>query len=759
MDLPPLSVGVLSSRMVFMSDLPESGKVFRESDAHLRSLLENAQDFVVYRVAVDPSSPYGGRVVLVSPSIRDLLGITEPYRFETWFDNLHPEDRPRVEEANRRSWERGEPYRQAARFYHARRGEWIWVHTMSTPVFDEQGELIHFNGLIVDVTEQKRTEAALQYRIAFENVISAISANFINLAPEEIDAGINQALHTVGIFTGVDRSYVFIFSQDRTHMSCSHEWCAEGIEPAIGRMQAVPVEALRWSNDKLLRLETLHVPRVADLPPEAAAERREFQTQGIRSLVAVPMAYRGRPIGFLGFDAVRSEKHWSAESIELLTMVGQILVNVLERQRAHQELERAYQSLEQRVESRTQEIERRRQVAEGLRDILKVLNSNRPLDEILDYIVSQACRLLGSDAGVIYGYDLDRGLSTAEACAGMPPEFLELSPFPLTQTEPQQAMSKRQPFATRDLKERLRRIKRATPDMPPIMQAWADLMIEHFCSRLAVPLVIKDQLYGAIELYYRQAHQHSAEEVELALAFGDQAAMAIENAYLRNQAEAAAAAAERNRLARDLHDAVSQTLFSASLIAEVLPRLWQRQPDEAARRLEELRQLTRGALAEMRALLVELRPSALAEARLSDLLRQLAEAITGRARMPVRVAVEGECALSPEVRVALYRIAQEGLNNVVKHAGASQVEVRLGCQPGRVELRIRDDGRGFDPEKVPSDHFGLGIMRERAEGVGAELLIDSQLGRGTEIQVVWKEKGNYSGARHFKRSGSAWHLD
>ena len=127
---------------------------------------------------------------------------------------------------------------------------------------------------------------------------------------------------------------------------------------------------------------------------------------------------------------------------------------------------------------------------------------------------------------------------------------------------------------------------------------------------------------------------------------------------------------ERIRLARDLHDAVSQTLFSTSLIAEVLPRLWERNKEEGLKKLEEVRQLTRGALAEMRTLLFELRPAALADAELSDLLRQLAESVIGRARVPVTLEVEGTCAIPPDVKIAFYRIAQEALNNIAKHSGS-----------------------------------------------------------------------------------------
>ncbi len=194
---------------------------------------------------------------------------------------------------------------------------------------------------------------------------------------------------------------------------------------------------------------------------------------------------------------------------------------------------------------------------------------------------------------------------------------------------------------------------------------------------------------------------------------------------------------ERQRLARDLHDAVSQTLFSASLIAEVLPRLWERNPDEGRKRLEEIRQLTRGALAEMRTLLLELRPAALVDADLGDLLRQLAESITGRARIPVTVEVEGHCPPSAELKVALYRIAQEALNNVAKHSEATQATVSLHCQSDKIELIIRDNGKGFDVNTRSPSSLGLGIMQERAKGIDATVNITSQPGQGTTITVLW----------------------
>jgi PAS domain S-box-containing protein len=206
---------------------------------------------------------------------------------------------------------------------------------------------------------------------------------------------------------------------------------------------------------------------------------------------------------------------------------------------------------------------------------------------------------------------------------------------------------------------------------------------------------------------------------------------------LAEEMQEKAAAGERNRLARDLHDAVSQTLFSASLIAEVVPRLWERDQNEGKRRLEEVRQLSRSALGEMRTLLFELRPAALAEAELSDLLQQLVDTITGRARIPVTLEISGKMILPAEVKVALYRIAQEALNNIAKHSGAKQAKVELSYKHNQVLLRVSDNGKGFDKSALPPESLGVGIMKERASAAGADLIIESKAGCGTTVATKW----------------------
>lgn len=267
----------------------------------------------------------------------------------------------------------------------------------------------------------------------------------------------------------------------------------------------------------------------------------------------------------------------------------------------------------------------------------------------------------------------------------------------------------------------------------------ASILLDGVQSWMWIPLAIKGRIIGVIGLAHTERNFFDDHHTGLALIVANQAAIAMVNAELYENAQTLAALQERQRLARNLHDAVNQSLFSAGLIAEVLPRLWDQDPEEGRRSLEDLRRLTRGAQADMRLLLAELRPSTLTDAELGDLLRLLGNALTGRTSIPINVTVMGEGKLPTKVQEALYRLCQEGLNNIAKHAGASQVDIWLKYEAGAVELHILDDGRGFDPEQALPGHYGLSMMRERATAVGAALTITSQPGSGAEIIIHWAE--------------------
>lgn len=265
----------------------------------------------------------------------------------------------------------------------------------------------------------------------------------------------------------------------------------------------------------------------------------------------------------------------------------------------------------------------------------------------------------------------------------------------------------------------------------------ASVLLQGMQSWMWVPLAVKNRILGCVGVAHEEEDYFTAHHADLALSVANQAAITMVNAELYGHARTVAVLEERQRLARNLHDAVNQSLFSAGLIAEVLPRLWDRDQDLARQSLEDLCRLTRGAQAEMRALLAELRPSTLTDSNLDDLLRLLGNALSGRINIPVIVNATEEFTLPTDVQVAFYRVCQEALNNIAKHAKASKVEINLTKEGNEIEMYIRDDGQGFDPEETFSGHYGLGMMRERTEAIQAQLSISSRPGEGTELTVCW----------------------
>lgn len=255
-------------------------------------------------------------------------------------------------------------------------------------------------------------------------------------------------------------------------------------------------------------------------------------------------------------------------------------------------------------------------------------------------------------------------------------------------------------------------------------------------SYVAAPIHLRGDLSGFLFLSSKTPAYFSQVHADRLQVFAGYAAIALQNAQLFEQAQELATMKERQRLARSLHDAVSQTLYSTSVIAEALPLLWKRDPAQGEYHLSQLRRLTRGALAEMRTLLLALRPNNLIEADFNDLLHHLTEALQGKTHIEVALDIEETHPLPEDVQTNLFFIAQEALNNVVKHAEASKVAVYYNSTRDQIELNVVDNGRGFDTAQVVPTSMGLGIMTERAEAVDASLQITSQIGQGTRIALA-----------------------
>ncbi len=398
------------------------------------------------------------------------------------------------------------------------------------------------------------------------------------------------------------------------------------------------------------------------------------------------------------------------------------------------------QILEQRVAARTAEIEQRRRVAEGLRGILEALNSTRSLDEVLDYIVRQATELLGAQAGFLFR--VESGRVIFEASYGLSPELTAVESGTVDNSSGNQEFFERHPVGITDFPAYVA----AMLDDPDVGLTeediwWYGELVRRYQSLLAAPLIIRSEMYGGLTFYFCTQRAFSKDDYTLAMSLADQAALAIENARLRVQAEQAAVMEERQRLARELHDSVSQALYGIGLGARTARKLLEQATVPAAVRakletpLEYVLSLADAGLTEMRALIFELRPDALEKEGLSAALQRQAETLRARHKLAVDIDVCAEPDVRLDIKEALYRIAQEAMNNTVKHARASRIDVRLCCEGGVLVLEIADDGVGFDPDRMYPGHLGLKSMQERVAPFGGELSIESAPGAGSVVRV------------------------
>jgi PAS domain S-box-containing protein len=578
-------------------------------------------------------------------------------------------------------------------------GKHAWVDTNKIPLRDEKGNVIGVLGTYEDITERKQSEEELRrsqqmLQLVLNNIPQAVfwkDLNSVYLGGNPsfaVDAGLDHPDQLTGL-TDLDLA-----------------WTIEQAEAFIQTDQRV------MDNDS----------------PEHHILEQQQQADGKLAWLdtnKIPLHdSEGNVVGILG-----------------------TYEDITERKAAEEALQQAHTKLEQRVQERTAELveinlllrqqilereraelaeREQRTLAEVLRDIAVVLNSTLNLETVLDRILSEIDRVVPHDTANIILIENQQARTV---------RFRGRKGFTLQPPDPERRFDIAElPNLQEMIRTRLPLVIVDTQLHPNWVTRPSSPWVR---SYLGAPILFEERVIGFINLnsshpaFFDQPH---AERLQV---LTHQAAIAIQNARLYAQAQELAAVEERQRLARDLHDAVSQTLWTASLIAEVLPTLWQQDQDEALQSLEKLRRLTQGALAEMRTLLLELRPAALVEAKIGSLMNQLAQATMSRKKVDITLEVHGDVELPPDVQIGIYRVAQEALNNIVKHSHATQVSMRVICEEDLLDLYLSDDGRGFNPGEVAARQFGLDIMRERAQGIGASLALSSEIGKGTQVHLHW----------------------
>lgn len=384
----------------------------------------------------------------------------------------------------------------------------------------------------------------------------------------------------------------------------------------------------------------------------------------------------------------------------------------------------AYQLLEQRVQERTRELSTLLEVSHNVASTLE-------LKPLLDLILSQLKALVDYDGAAVHLLE-GKALTVIGYYGPIPQEHALGSRFPIGPTEASwEAISKGQPTIIDDV--------RGDTLLARAFQRSAERFLNHpldyVRSWMGVPLIVKERVIGMVTLDHGEPGHYTLEHARLATAVANQAAIAIENARLYEQAQQLAALEERQKLARELHDSVSQALYGIGLGARTARTLLDRDPRRAAEPLDYVLSLAEAGLAEMRALIFELRPESLETEGLVAALNKQASSLRARHHLVVETAFCEEPEAALEVKQVLYRIAQEALHNTVKHARASRVTLRLERSGDRLVLVIADNGVGFDPQREFPGHLGLRSMRERAERLGGVFVVDSAPDQGTRLQA------------------------
>jgi PAS domain S-box-containing protein len=672
----------------------QAERALQESQRAMATLLSNLPG-MAYRSYTDTART----MQFVSEGCLDLTGYSPAELIENgkiaYGQLIHPDDRTSVWDKMQAALQGEEPFQLIYRINTAAGAEkWVWEQGRG--VFSATGQFIAVEGFMTDTTERVQAYQMLEQRVADRTrelsalyEVTAVASASLNLTTT-LDRSLEQILTVMQGELGT--IYLLDPTQERLHLAA---WRGLPAHMMSELDTLAPDQDLAgWIVE---HGEPLVVPHLASDPRAS----KLALTGGAQAYVGAPMRSRGRVLGALGVIGAAG-RQFEMEEVALLASIADEVGVAVENAQLYE----------------AEHIQRHQ--ADTLLQVASVVSSTLELNEVLARILDQLRRVVNYDSASVQL--LEEGQLHVIAARG----FADLKQVLGLTFAPHEApyynvMAEGQALNVADAPQRYPGF-RLSP-------------FSHIHSWLGVPLRVQERMIGIIAVDRQQPGGFAEAEVRLTTAFADQAALALENARLYQQAEQLAVMEERSRLARELHDSVTQSLYSLTLFAEAGRRA--AEADEKERELgylTRLGQVSHQALKEMRLLVYELRTAALEKEGLVAALQQRLEAVEKRAGVQARLLVEEMVELPAIIEEGLYRIAQEALNNILKHAEATSVIVRLKANNEQAELEVTDNGRAFEPTSLGNGGgIGLTSMRERAERLGGSLTISSKPGEGTQV--------------------------